>query len=321
MQKRLIILSKIFRKVEMYALTIVLGGMVFLSALQIFLRTFFKAISWFDTILNYTVLWTAVLAAAIVTYEDNHIKIDIIGKFVKDRLKHVIYTFTSSFAGLVSFTFSLIFLVYIITIEFFSKTSLVGGAGYGWIFMLILPLSFLFIAIRFMNISYSYYIDLIQKKLMGIIYFSISIVFSLCMLILLYSMFFLEDSWLFLLIPHSLILPLLSIFIFMLILSLVGLVESIRWVKNRNSYYLAITMSLFYALFMIATIFKIVNINVAMRVSGQMLAISEKGLNMCYLIPLRLFFLAHYGMTFPIANYLQALYPRAEDDDAAKEAE
>ena len=42
---------------------------------------------------------------------------------------------------------------------------------------------------------------------------------------------------------------------------------------------------------------------------------------MCYLIPLLLFFLAHYGMTFPIANYLQALYPRAEDDDAAKEAE
>jgi TRAP-type C4-dicarboxylate transport system permease small subunit len=163
----------IFRLLEKWLLVVFLGLIIFISSLQIILRNFDTAIEWFDSFLKYCVLWAGMIAAGIATYEDRHIKIDIIGRFTKGKAKEMIQIVTNFFAGVVCVVLFIGFLVYIITIEYPSTDLPPFLNVKRWMLLLICPFSFFLMSVRFFTLtafkikSSIYYKELKDKKTNG----------------------------------------------------------------------------------------------------------------------------------------------------------
>lgn len=144
-------ITGLYRKFETLLLIIFLSLIIVISGLQIILRNFFQAVDWFDMFLKYSVLWIGMIAAGIATYQNKHIKIDLIGRFIKGRKKSVIYGIANLFAMTVCFTLFISFIIYIITIEYPSSDPPPFLGIKRWILLIILPISFLTMSIRFME--------------------------------------------------------------------------------------------------------------------------------------------------------------------------
>jgi TRAP-type C4-dicarboxylate transport system permease small subunit len=141
---------KIFRMAESALLVFFLALIVIISFSQIILRNFFTSITWFDSLLKYSVLWAGMIAAAIATYDNKHIKIDIIGRFTKGRLKIIAEAITNVFAFIVCFGLFIGFIIYIATIEYPSTDEPPFLNIHRWELLLVLPVSFFVMSIRFL---------------------------------------------------------------------------------------------------------------------------------------------------------------------------
>lgn len=146
-------LTTLFRKIETGTLIFLLSLIVLVSGSQIILRNFFQAIDWFDPLLKYAVLWIGMIAAGIATYENKHIKIDIVGRLVKGRKKSIVYAVTNIFASIFSLILFFTFLLYIIKIEYPSSDPPPFLGIKRWILLLILPVSFFTMFVRFLESS------------------------------------------------------------------------------------------------------------------------------------------------------------------------
>ena len=144
---------KIFRMLENALLVFFLALMVLVSFSQIILRNFFTSITWFDSLLKYSVLWAGMIAAAIATYDDKHIKIDIIGRFTTGKLKIIVKAVTNIFAVIVCFGLFIGFVIYIATIEYPSTDEPPFLNIHRWVLLIVLPVSFFVMSIRFLNHS------------------------------------------------------------------------------------------------------------------------------------------------------------------------
>ncbi|HOV15348.1 MAG TPA: TRAP transporter small permease [Spirochaetota bacterium] len=141
--------TDIYKKIETSLLIFFLTLIIVVSGLQIVLRNFFQAVDWFDTFLKYLVLWVGMIAAGIATYQNKHIKIDLIGRLAKGRKKSIIYGVANFFASVVCFILFIVFINYIVRIEFPSADPPPFLGIKRWILLIILPISFLTMAIRF----------------------------------------------------------------------------------------------------------------------------------------------------------------------------
>ena len=139
----------VFHKIEEMALVFFLSLMIVLTFSQIILRTFFRAVEWFDSIVKYSVLWVGMIAAGIATFRNKHIKIDIIGRFSKGRVKSVILVLTNLFASIVSIILAYASLIYIIQIEMSSTDPSPFLNIPKWCLFTILPIGFGLMGIRF----------------------------------------------------------------------------------------------------------------------------------------------------------------------------
>ena len=117
------------RRIEKYFLALLVLGISFFSIGQILLRRFFRVPLWMDSCINLLVVWTAFIAAGVVTYEASHIKIDIIGRFVKGVWKKIVYGFVSLFGSLASSLFMVLFIVYMTVIEYLYFASCCDSLG------------------------------------------------------------------------------------------------------------------------------------------------------------------------------------------------
>ena len=144
------ILILVLHKSEEYLLIFFLGLIIFLTFSQIVLRTFFRAIEWFDLVVKYSVLWIALIAANMAVFRNKHIKIDVIGRFAKGRYKSLILVLTNLFASVVSFILSYSSFIYVFTIERTSTDSAPFLNIPKWILLLILPFGFGMMGIRFL---------------------------------------------------------------------------------------------------------------------------------------------------------------------------
>jgi TRAP-type C4-dicarboxylate transport system permease small subunit len=76
------------RRVEEALLAILLAAMIFVAAAQVVLRNFFEGgIYWGDSAVRVMVLWVALLGAMVASRRDEHIRIDIAGRFLPAHLK------------------------------------------------------------------------------------------------------------------------------------------------------------------------------------------------------------------------------------------
>jgi TRAP-type C4-dicarboxylate transport system permease small subunit len=148
-----------YRKFETGVLTVFLSIMLIVSVLQIFLR-----VSWFDPLLKYLVLWAGMIAAGIATVEYRHIKIDLVGRFVRGRVKTLINLFARLFAAVVCGILTVGFILYIFPYEFEATDPAPFLNIPRWVLMLVLPYSFFVMMVRFLIQTVTSLISFIRKK-------------------------------------------------------------------------------------------------------------------------------------------------------------
>jgi TRAP-type C4-dicarboxylate transport system permease small subunit len=152
-----------FRLVETALLVFFLSLIFIIAVLQIFLKKV-QGTEFLSPILKYAVLWAGMIAAGIATYEGKHIKIDIIGRFAKGRLKQAVLMVTSFFAGFVCAVLFIGFVFYLSQIEYISTVQPPFFNIPRWILLLILPISFFIISVRFMIQSVKRLINVILNR-------------------------------------------------------------------------------------------------------------------------------------------------------------
>ena len=91
-------------KIEGAVLIFLLLVMLFMAFGQVVLRNVFTGgIVWGDILLRHLVLWIGFLGAALATSGERHINIDILTRYLSERLKRVVATLSNVFAAVVCF--------------------------------------------------------------------------------------------------------------------------------------------------------------------------------------------------------------------------
>lgn len=141
--------DKILEKFEGHLIVFLLALMIILSFGQMVSRNLFhQALVWGDTLLRQLVLWTGFLGASLAVHKNKHISIDIFSNFLPPRLKQtsliLIRFVTSIISGFLAWS-----AWSFVQFERESESILFLDLPV-WIFLLILPYSFLVIAFRFL---------------------------------------------------------------------------------------------------------------------------------------------------------------------------
>ncbi|MCP5180705.1 MAG: TRAP transporter small permease [Pseudomonadales bacterium] len=75
------------RTLESGLLVLLLTGMIVVAAWQVFARIAFDSgLPWGDAFVRVIVLWVAMLGAMVAARRDDHIRIDLLGKFASERM-------------------------------------------------------------------------------------------------------------------------------------------------------------------------------------------------------------------------------------------
>ncbi len=135
-------------KIEDILLATLLIAMLLLASAQIILRNFFDVgIVWADPLLRIMVLWLGLLGALAASKTNKHITVDVLTRLLNTgakRLTRMITSlFTASIAGIIAYHAARF-----VAFEYEAKTMVIGLPG--WIFVLIIPIAFGFIALRYL---------------------------------------------------------------------------------------------------------------------------------------------------------------------------
>lgn len=142
-------LAKVAALLEDGILTLLLTSMVVLAFLQIALRNLFDfSFTWGDPLLRVAVLWLALVGAIAATRDDNHIRIDLLLRFLPDGLGTPLKRITDLISALVCGIITWQSLLLIQT-ELADATISFSGIP-TWILQLILPIGFGVITLRFL---------------------------------------------------------------------------------------------------------------------------------------------------------------------------
>jgi len=141
--------DKAGRFLENLLLALLLGGMTLLACTQIFLRDFgFGSLLWGDEAVRLMVLWIAMIAGVAAAREDRHISIDVLSRFLPDKLRALTTILVDLFTASVCFA-----------LAWFGwgmvKFAIEGGDTLlidkpAWIFQIIVPVAFLLMGWRYL---------------------------------------------------------------------------------------------------------------------------------------------------------------------------
>lgn len=142
-------LIRIVHRVEDVVLSLLLGAMVLLAPLQIFLRNFFdEGVSWGDPLLRVLVLWVGLLGAVSASRGNRHITIDVLSRFLSNRIQLVVRIVTSLFTvgvcGLVAYHSGRF-----VALEREFESIAFSGIE-AWILQLVIPFAFAAIGLRYL---------------------------------------------------------------------------------------------------------------------------------------------------------------------------
>ena len=138
----------ILEKIEGHLIVLILSLMILLSFGQMLLRNFFdQGIIWGDTLLRQWVLWLGFLGASMAAKQNKHISIEVFSNFLSPYWKQIIKSFTQLAAGIISGFLAWAAWSFMI-FEKESESVLFLDLPV-WIFQIILPYSFMVIALRF----------------------------------------------------------------------------------------------------------------------------------------------------------------------------
>lgn len=140
------------RRLEDGILALLLMTMIGVAVTQVVLRNFFDAgFYWGDSLVRVTVLWVALVGAMVASRDDSHIRIDLIGRFVKPELQHWVVRLTRLFTCfvLVLFTWGSGQFVYFEYVD----NAIAFGDVPAWICELIMPIGGGVMALRYLLLT------------------------------------------------------------------------------------------------------------------------------------------------------------------------
>jgi len=132
---------------ENAVLVTLLGVLVVLAGGQILLRQLDIALIWIDPLTRLLVLWVAVFGAVAASRDDQHIAIDALSRFLPARGKLAAGAMAGLFASGVCAVLAYEAARFVL-FEFGGSTAALGGVP-AWILVLVLPVGFGLIAIRY----------------------------------------------------------------------------------------------------------------------------------------------------------------------------
>lgn len=130
-------------------LVLLLAWMISLAVLQIVLRNFFDAgIFWSDVLLRILVLWIGLFGAMVATRGDKHITINLVARFLPEKVKETADGIMKLFAAAVC-AVAARYSLDLVQLEYHD-----GGMAFGpipaWLCEAIIPLAFTVIGLRYL---------------------------------------------------------------------------------------------------------------------------------------------------------------------------
>ena len=141
-------------RIEDSILVLILSAMVLLAVFQIISRNLFsEGEVWIDPLLRMLVLWVGLTGAIVAARTNHHIRIDVFVRFFPRSLlpfiERLVYLFTISVCSLVAWHAARF--VY----SEFEYGTIAFGSIPAWLTALIIPISFLLIAFRYLLLMLS----------------------------------------------------------------------------------------------------------------------------------------------------------------------
>ncbi len=139
----------VIHKIEDAFLALLLGVMVLLAPLQIFLRNFFdEGVTWGDPLLRVLVLWVGLLGAVSASRGDRHITIDVLSRFVGDKLRLSLRIVTSLFTVGVCAIVAYYSWEFVAMEREFESEAFSGMPA--WIMQVVIPFAFAVMGVRYL---------------------------------------------------------------------------------------------------------------------------------------------------------------------------
>lgn len=136
------------QKFEGILASVVLLFMIGLAFLQVLLRNVFHTgIGWGDPVVRALVLWVGFLGASIATHQKGHIRFDVVSKFLPPTLKKVAELIAHLASAIVCILLAHAAWNFVLSEKEFG-TMLVDQIP-SWIGLIIIPISFAIMALRF----------------------------------------------------------------------------------------------------------------------------------------------------------------------------
>ena len=156
------IIITVLQKIEDGILIGLLLSMIFMAVLQIALRNLLDSgILWGDPLIRILVLWIGLIGAMIASRNDHHISIDVISRYLPDRIKKLTKLMTAIFTSLVCIIMTYFSLGFVIMEK---KDGLTAVANIpAWACESIIPVSFAVISLRYIILSFTCLVKLFKR--------------------------------------------------------------------------------------------------------------------------------------------------------------
>ena len=149
--------------IEDFFIVVLLGSVIGLSVTQVFMRLFLSSsFIWADELIKILVLWTALVASISASRKNQHLKIDIIGKILPDKLSLAPQIVAELFAFLICLVIAWHSYRFINLTFDFNETVLINTPA--WIAYIIVPIAFFLMAYRYLILFVSHTVQLLRQK-------------------------------------------------------------------------------------------------------------------------------------------------------------
>lgn len=137
------------RFVESGLLVLLLGSMILLASYQVVARNFFDTgVLWGDSLVRVLVLWVTFIGATIASRNDEHIRIDLLSRFIGDRSFIWLDRFRSLFTAFIAGVFAWYSLEFVLLD--YRDGILAFAAVPAWVCEAVMPLGGALISLRYL---------------------------------------------------------------------------------------------------------------------------------------------------------------------------
>ena len=139
---------QILHRIEDTLLVTILLAMVTLAFSQIVMRNFLGTGSiWLDPLLRVLVLWVGLLGALVATRQNKQISVDVLTRFLPERLKTISDIITRTFAAIISAIIA--WHSFLFLIDEWNSGAMAFASVPAWLPESIIPIGFAVIALRY----------------------------------------------------------------------------------------------------------------------------------------------------------------------------